>query len=398
MAIAKQAANYLNLLCSMTIILLIICGLYAIFTLLLWYGWLKTPAFLTDGLPTNNPTAVPLPRLSVVIPVRNEVANLPALLADLAQQTYTDMEVIVVDDASDDDTAWLARQFFETHALAGHVLSIPNVPTASPKKRALTAGIGLATGSLIVTTDGDCRVGPRWLETLAQCYQQTHARMICGPVTFLPETNLFDCLQTVEGASLIGSGAATLRLGLPTMCNGANLCYEKRVFIDIGGFSGSDHLASGDDEFLMHAIFKKYSTDPEPVQFLKSRDAVVQTGPHRSWLAFYGQRKRWASKWRHYASVGPSVVAVFVFLSNLAVLLAPVGAALGWWSWAMCGLALALKWLPELGFLSVVLADLGKRPVAWFIPLTQIFYSLYVVFFGLVAQRRGFVWKGRNLT
>jgi hypothetical protein len=57
-----------------------------------------------------------------------------------------------------------------------------------------------------------------------------------------------------------------------------------------------------------------------------------------------------------------------------------------------------LKWVPEIGFLSVVLADLGKIRSARYIPVTQVVYSIYVVFFGLAAQRRGFVWKGRNLT
>ncbi len=380
----------------MSTLLLTICGLYALFTLVLWWGWGQTPMFQPG--PAADEIAPPLPRLSVIIPVRNEAANLPALLADLARQTYGNLEIIVVDDASTDDTAQLAQQFFLTTPVAGQVISLPDMPTASPKKRALTVGIAQATGSLIVTTDGDCRVGPRWLETLARFYAQTHARMICGPVTFLPETGLFDQLQTVEGASLIGSGGATLRLGLPTMCNGANLCYEKRVFTEVDGFAGTDHIASGDDEFLMHKISQYYTTERQPVRFLKSRAAIVQTGPHRSWGAFYGQRKRWASKWRAYASAGPSVVAVFVFCSNLAVLLAPVGAGLGWWNWTICLTALGIKWLPEIGFLSTVLSDLGKGQSARFIPLTQIFYSVYVVFFGLVAQRSGFVWKGRNLT
>jgi hypothetical protein len=64
----------------------------------------------------------------------------------------------------------------------------------------------------------------------------------------------------------------------------------------------------------------------------------------------------------------------------------------------VCGLGLGLKWLPEIGFLTVVLRDLGKGRLAWYIPATQVFYSAYVVFFGLAAQRPGFVWKGRNLT
>ena len=48
---------------------------------------------------------VPAPLVSVLIPARNEQANLPRCLAALLSQDYPAFEVIVLDDRSDDDTA-----------------------------------------------------------------------------------------------------------------------------------------------------------------------------------------------------------------------------------------------------------------------------------------------------
>ena len=372
----------------LAIALLVIGLLYALFTSTLWVTWLRMPVFRTGTIPTDGPM------ITVIIPVRNESRNIGYLLDDLSRQTYARFEVIVADDSSTDDTLAIIQQYAVRSSYVLRPLPLTDERTASPKKRAISQSIALATGDLIVTTDGDCRVGLNWLASIAAFYQQTGAKLMSGPVTFTTHTTVFDALQTVEFASLIGSGACTMALGKPTMCNGANLCYEKQVFQDVGGFAGVDHLASGDDEFLMHKVSGRY---PDDVRFLKSRDAIVQTAPHRSWSAFYQQRKRWASKWRAYESWLPTALAVFVFLSNAA----PVVALLSWWLNFINGnvalAVIALKVLPEFLFLRQILVFLQKKSSVGTIPLTQLIYPFYVVFFGLAAQGKGYRWKGRNL-
>lgn len=373
----------------MTLLLLAVSLLYAFFTLVLWITWLRMPPFTPGGTGTGNSF------ITVIIPVRNEAATIGNLLDDLSKQTFRQFEVIVADDASTDDTGQLVRHYAERASFPLHPLSLDNERTASPKKRAITQSIAKAKGDLIVTTDGDCRVGPDWLKTIATFHAQTGAKLISGPVTFTDEHRLFDTLQTVEFASLIGSGACTMGLGYPTMCNGANLCYEKNVFAEVDGFAGVDHLASGDDEFLMHKIASRY---PDGIRFLKNAEAIVRTGPHRSWRAFYNQRKRWASKWKAYASYGPSVLAVFIFLSNAAPLVGVLGWIGGYFTGNTILMVLGLKIIPEWLFLRQILVFLRKRSAVWGIPLTQLVYPVYVLFFGLAAQGKGYVWKDRRLT
>lgn len=369
----------------MSVVLLLLASAYFFACLLLVRTWRRMPFFFSEKT-----ASVPL---TVVIPCRNEARNLPRLLADLKAQTYPNFEVIVADDASTDGTADVAAHFPANFRLK--VLRLDDEPGNSPKKRALGAAIREATGHLIVTTDGDCRVGPAWLGTFARAYEETGARLLSGPVTFFSEKNTaFENLQIVEFASLVGTGAVTMALRRPTMCNGANLCYEKKVFQEVGGFAGNDHLASGDDEFLMHKIAAKY---PGGVRFLKSEDALVRTAAHDSARAFYRQRRRWASKWRHYRDWRVSVLAVLVFVLNLTPLTALLGWAAGWVSGGVCLIVLGLKFSAEAMFLADVLRFLGHSTAVRWIPLTQLLYPFYVAFFGLAAQGRGYVWKGRKL-
>lgn len=370
--------------------LLVLVSSYACFTLGLFLFWteIKTP------VPTKEPLTT---KITVIIPVRNEANSIGSLLKDLHQQTYdpTNFEVIVVNDSSTDNTAYVLKTFENASAISLKVIHLDNQKdNSSPKKRAIAAALDQATGDLIVTTDGDCRVGPDWLTALAACHESTGARFISGPVTFTQERTLTDHLQTVEFSSLIGAGAASIAAGSPSMCNGANLAYDKAVFQEVGGFADNAHLASGDDEFLMHKVAARY---PGRVQFLKDSRAIVRTTAHRSWRDFYRQRKRWVSKWKHYQGIATSVLAVYVFACNASLVVALLGGMAGWFSWSDVGLIFVIKWLPEWLFIGAILVFLKKsRSILYILPV-QILYPFYVSFFGLIAQSTGYTWKDRKL-
>ena len=95
----------------------------------------------------------PHPRVSVVIPARNEDAVLSGLLADLARQSLRPHQVVVVDDESEDATA-------EVAALAGaSVVSSRGRPEGwNPKVWALTVGARAATAPVLVFLDADVRL------------------------------------------------------------------------------------------------------------------------------------------------------------------------------------------------------------------------------------------------
>jgi cellulose synthase/poly-beta-1,6-N-acetylglucosamine synthase-like glycosyltransferase len=369
----------------------LIISLYALACLWLCWQWLRI----------SNPAGAAVPvssdfKVSVIIPVRNEAAGIGVLLEDLRQQSLSGQhfEVIIVDDASNDNTAEIVTDYKQHHSLNLRLLSLADVPVKSPKKRAITEALKVAKGQLIVTTDGDCRVGERWLERIVQTYLQTGAKFISGPVTFLEEKTGFDVFQTIEFASLIGTGACLLEAQYPTMCNGANLAYERAAFEEVGGYAGVDHIASGDDEFLLQKIHLRYGNR---ICFLKHRDVVVRTQPQENWPSFYRQRVRWAGKWAVNGRVATIAVALFVVLVN-GITLLTLAFAVGE-SMENFGIntILIIKFLPEFLFLSLIIRFLSKNRLLAYIPLVQLFYPFYVLFFGLAAQRKGYEWKGRRL-
>ncbi|GAB4477762.1 MAG: glycosyltransferase [Thermoflexibacter sp.] len=360
--------------------------LYTICVWLLYRGWRQTPCFVS-------PRDFPLISASVVIPVRNEAKNIYLLLTDLFLQTYPKphFEVIVVNDSSEDNTLAEIKNFQDTYPTAGWLRIIDMKAPLIGKKKALYQGIQVAKGALILTTDGDTRIGQNWLSTIVNFYQQKQAKFISSPVALDLPQSFFEKMQVVEFASLVGTGAGTLHWGRPTMCNGANIAFEKAVFEEVGGYEGNWHIASGDDEFLMQKIFRQY---PKQVFFLKNKEAVVRTAPIPSWKVFFYQRKRWAGKWKVHHSITVKAVALFVFFYHLLNIFSFF---LLITDYVVILIHILLKFSIEFIFLRQVHSFLNKNKYSlYFLPLF-VLYSFYAVYIGIMANFKGYEWKNRKL-
>jgi cellulose synthase/poly-beta-1,6-N-acetylglucosamine synthase-like glycosyltransferase len=376
----------------MILLLQFFLALYLVFFCLLIYHFNNLKEY---GLPE---VIDDLPTFSVIIAVRNEADNIINLLDDLAAQTYpTDkFSVVVIDDASTDNTynlvnAYIAQAPFKLKLIS---LQVPE-GTIAYKKTAIQTGIKQAEGKLIITTDGDCRVGRDWLLSFAGCHKQTQAKLISGLVTFYQEKGIFQYMQTIEFASLVGSGAAAMQAGMPVMCNGANLCYENAAFEKVGGFNDTEHIPSGDDEHLMHKIVSAY---PGQLVFNKSQKALVTTKAKSSFEEFKQQRLRWAGKWKYNADIRTKLLAIFLFGLHLLLLLAVAGVVTGLIElWSVAFLFIA-KFAVEGFFLGKVLKSFGKQIDLAALLLLQLVYPVYVVYFGVkVNFSRQYNWKGRKI-
>lgn len=331
-------------------------------------------------------------QLSVVVVFRNEASNLPKLIADFIQQDLPQeyWEILWVDDFSEDESleivknaqSFLPNSHILKNATFSHILS--------PKKRAITQAISRAEGKWIVCTDADCQIPTSWLSAILEYLEQTDAYFVSMPVRMLAQGGFFQQWQAVEFAGLIGTGAACIALQKPTMCNGANIAYKKAIFEQVDGFAGSEHIPSGDDEFLMHKIAKQF---PQKVQFLKSQAVLVSTQANENWKQFFHQRKRWASKWEHYQNSFAKMLAVFIFLANLSVLVLP------FWifekTWVVLGL-LVFKFVAEFVFLTAVLRFFRQKKLTFWIPILFVLYPIYAVFFALISRLKSYEWKSRH--
>lgn len=365
-------------------IVLFLFLLYSILIIYYWVAWKSIPEFQPGNIHPQN-------KISVVIPARNEKGNIGKLLRALNEQTYPrqNFEVIVVDDHSTDQTAEIVKQFPDVQ-----LISLSEDQLNSYKKKAIEKGIEASTGKLIVTTDADCIPQTQWLALLAAFYEERQAIFIAAPVVIDCNNSVLQIFQAMDFMVLQGiTGAAVSRNAL-SMCNGANLAYERKAFYKVGGFEGVDNIASGDDMLLMHKINKAY---PGKIHYLKSKEAIVSTQPMKTWKDFFNQRIRWASKATYFDDKRIFIVLLLVYLFNFSFLFLAVAGFFNSCYWAWLGGLWLAKTIVEFPFFISVSRffdhSWANRMFFFFQPL----HIFYTIISGLLSQFGKYEWKGRKV-
>ncbi|GAB2985899.1 glycosyltransferase [Mucilaginibacter puniceus] len=331
-------------------------------------------------------------KVTVLIAARNEAERIHYTIEDILAQDYPKhlTEIIIVDDHSSDATSAIISRY----AAQGVILLTLNEakPLNSYKKKAIAKAIGISTGDLMVTTDADCRMGSKWLSSIVGFYEIEQLVMISSPVTYFEEASLFERLQTLEFLYLIGMGAAFIGHSRASTCNGANFAYRKDVFYEVGGFTGIDELASGDDELLLQKVAVRY---PGRIGFLKLREAIVYTHAKHNLKEFLQQRRRWASKSTKYKDKKIVALAVSIWLFNLSII---VNILLGFYNIKFLQLFLIqflLKIIFETVFLLQITSFFKRMGLIFLLPILSPIHSIYVVYIGLLGNTKKYMWKGR---
>lgn len=350
-------------------------------------GWFVIPYFSGNKKVNSS--------VSVIIAARNEEENMERTIQAILNQNFPKekLELIIVDDHSTDRTA----EIISSYANSGVRLLQLDVGDAlnSYKKYAITKAIEMSTGDIIVTTDADCRMGANWLKTVVGYFEANDSYMVSSPVIYSEEESTFEELQTLEFLYLIGLGAAGIGNHSPTTCNGANLAYKKSLFFEMGGFTGIDNLASGDDELFLHKVAEKY---PHKIGFCKSKEAIVYTDAKPDLASFISQRKRWASKSTKYKDKKVVALGVCIWLFNLALIVSVLSffwmlPVLNWYLLS----ALALKIMVEFIFMAP-LARFAERPsLLKYVPLLSTIHTVYIVYIGIAGNIGKYDWKGRSV-
>jgi chlorobactene glucosyltransferase len=130
----------------------------------------------------HQPDPVPLhdapPRVSIIVPMRNEAAHIDACLASLCAQNYPDFEIMVIDDGSSDATPLLIAEWTRRDPrVRAH--RIDQLPTGwAGKTYALHTGVMLTRGEWLLFTDADTCHGPQTLGVMMGHALRSHADML----------------------------------------------------------------------------------------------------------------------------------------------------------------------------------------------------------------------------
>ena len=331
---------------------------------------------------------------SICIPFRNEAKNLPKLLESLQQLNYpvSNFEVILINDYSTDNYEAVIAPYTANNKINISILKNTR-NTASPKKEALLNAIKKAKFNYIVTTDADCIVPENWLHYFNSMIEKKEAVFMSGPVILKTKNSFLSHFQQVNFISLTGSTIGSFAIKKPIMCNGANLCYSKSAFYQVGNFENHLVTASGDDVFLLHAMHRKY---PKKTVYINNAKATVTTNSLSDWGMFYQQQLRWSSKAKLYKSNFTKGIGLLVFAANFGLIVLGILALVQTNFLIPFLFYLAIKILFD--FLLILRTTIFlKQKIQWyyfpFSVLLYPFFSTSIALFSLVTKYK---WKERS--
>ena len=103
------------------------------------------------------------PKVSVIVPARNEEKLISKCLDSLLNQDYENYEIIVIDDSSEDSTGEIIKKYAKENSKIIHVSARPKPKNWMGKNWACMEGYQKVTGELLVCTDSDTKYSPNVL-------------------------------------------------------------------------------------------------------------------------------------------------------------------------------------------------------------------------------------------
>ena len=231
--------------------------------------WLRTRPNKEDYVRKLSPitiqnTAQLTPRVSIIVPARNEERNILRCVSSLLEQDYTNYEVIVVDDGSTDNTAGVLDELTATHSHSERLFVLrlkDQLPDGwAGKPHAIHMGVQEASGDWLLFTDADTWHAPNALRsTLTQAMQEgadlftistqqelpTFWDKVMMPMAFLGISMLYPPRQANDPASPVA------------IANGQFILIKHSVYEATGGYARPDMKATLLDDRDLAAMIKR---------------------------------------------------------------------------------------------------------------------------------------------
>ncbi len=273
----------LDIICFLLVFAVLVRCCYCIFCVIPLLRFAKKG---TSNAQSNK--EVVLPPISVIICSKNEAVNLKQYLPQVLSQQYPHFEVVVVNDASTDETLNVLSDFQKKHAHLKVVTILQaEKTTMGGKRQALQRGIEQAQHNYLLLTDADCYPSSnRWIELMAKHFANGK-QIVLGYGPYFSEKGWLNKVVGYETLHTALRYLSCALAGMPYMGVGRNLAYTKQLFYESGGFDGQSHLTSGDDDLLVNKAATAKNTAIEV-----HRDAFCYSPPPANWSAWYRQKAR----------------------------------------------------------------------------------------------------------
>ena len=305
--------------------------------------------------------------ISVIVCAKNEEENVRTLIPRLVEQNFPQFEIVLIDDASSDNTLEIFEEFEKLHSNIRLVKVENNEAFWGNKKYALTLGIKAAKYEYLLFTDADCLPSsPDWIASMSTQFT-IEKTIVLGYGAYEKIANSFlnkiIRFETLLTATQYFSWA---KLGKPYMGIGRNLSYKREEFFKVRGFIDHMKIRSGDDDLFINQAAEAKNTT---VCYLP--ESFTYSKPKTSFKEWFTQKRRHVSTAKHYKLFDQNQLGLF-YVSQLLFIVLPIILLAFQFQWiavlSIIGFRYIFAWV-ALGFAA---GKLKEKDVMYWFPIIEI--------------------------
>lgn len=329
-------------------------------------------------------TSKSMPKVGVLVAARNEEANIATCLQSILEVNYSgDLEVWIGDDASEDQTAHIVREFQQKDSRV-HLLSIGNLPAWSKGKANVLAHLAnKCNAEVFLIIDADIKVNPDFVIRMVLSYQQGF-HLVNG-VTDIQESSMFSSLQRVDWVLAQWVMYIFHAISVPVTAIGNCMLVSKKAYEQTGGYQKIPFSLTED-----LALFQAVRKAGFSFQHIFEAQVTNLSLPQNNLNDLMKQRLRWMK-----GGLGLHVIPL-LFLS-LNLMYYPAILALSFF-FPLDALGIFLiKYLLQTTGAYIAFLRLGKKPPYKALLFHEFYaglHSLYLIFWFVIPRK--VQWKGRT--
>ncbi len=335
--------------------------------------------------------------VSVIICAKNEAANLKENLPSILSQRYNNgsdkdggalYEVIVVNDASGDNTAHVLMEMEQWYGNLWDIVILPDVVRdLKGKKYALSKGVEAASYDWLVLIDADCVPSSHdWLEKMVAPLA-AGKQIVAGYGAYHTGSGLLNAFVQWETMHTFLQYSSYALAGLPYMAVGRNMACTRQAFQEAAASPTWNALPSGDDDLLVSIVGNEGNT-----AIVVDEEAFTTTTAKATWAEWRKQKQRHLSTGKYYKPrvklllglYGASHACLWLCFFTLLFFHHPVLAII----------VMTIRCLIYWVIWAVTTIKLGRKKMIYFFPFFDIGWMVYnFAFFPYITRKDEINWK-----
>ncbi len=338
-----------------------------------------------NGALKNRPTQQNIP-VSVVVYIKDNEAELPAFLDSMLTQEYTSFELILVNNASEDESLEILEQFVAQHKFARLVNVENNEAFWGNKKYALTLGIKITSFEHLLFTEP--KILPNssfWIASMTAHFSAKKQVVLAHTSLAKKKKSWSNKYARFQYFLRSLHNFVWIEMGKPLYGNSYNQAYTKSLFYKVNGFIKEMKVVQGEEQEFIRQIATKSNT-----AITIAAESMNTLDEKSSWNSAFQTQKKYGLLLKRLGIFNQMKVRFYHF-SVLALYVVLLILLLHLYQWEIVVGIVVIRYIITTFYFAKLLKNFNEKDLIWIFPFFEIIHILsghYFAFKHFITRKK----------